>query len=361
MPAPPSAALTAWTPDRHRQLHDCHRSLFWTLFGWRGLGLDRGDPEEVADGRQAASLRHAVTLPTLVDRAVHQAMRALVTAARDRRCRPELEDLVVGARLMLNQVWRASQVDLLPRFWRYPGSQAVLQELLLRPALTPGELASARDLLRACLHHAADADLLEDLANTDSTAIEVGFSYPAAVHLADGGLALVSPDVVYLHGEPATADRLVDRPTWCIVDVATHDAGEDEERLLLAAGAIQARSAGRPSSGGAYLGRVLDLVAGVDRWYRLDASALALAEATMGAERAQLRRLMADPDAAIPRLKREWEMAQHGATCERCPFFSLCQPEMLADVVSAVPRVRPPFADVVATEDIERRAGGARD
>lgn len=357
-PAPlvPQYAL-AWSYTRHRLLQTCERAVFWHYVGCRGAGLDNGDP----DAGRAWALRHLTDLPQLLGEVVHTAARTVFDATVRGVAPPRLDDLLLGARLTLNQVWRASQPDQIDRFWRWPGAHTALREIALRGGLRDSEIAVAGARLRTCLAALVDAPLLEDLAACPREAITLPEAAPVRFAPVPNSLAWAVVDLIYRHTNmrdvtdalraeasqsdrdlppwrrgaaerlrAARAARLVPRrPTFCVADLKT-GASVDPEREALQLGGygLWMESAGIPRTDGVYLGRIVDLARQVDRWYVVDDDSLAAARSVIETDLAHQRRLFADPDRAIPLPKSEWALAADRRRCGACRFHPVCEGEL---------------------------------
>ncbi|HEY0971325.1 MAG TPA: hypothetical protein VGE02_10210 [Gemmatimonadales bacterium] len=295
------------------------------------MGLQGLEPAAGADlARRAAALKHLTSLPLQVGVAVHNAAHELVAAIRGRRRRPDYEDLLVSARYTLNQVWRSSQPDLIERFWSLPGVHPALRELVYGGTLREFEIEEARWRLQRCLANLCDAPVLDDLEEASRDDIRLEFPGPESFTLGPGLTVWVALDLAYRHVDPRSHDRLVDGPTWCVTDFKTgRTIYEDDERLQLAGYGLWLREMGYPATDGAYLGRIIDLVRGCDRWYRLGPEELAAAEAVIVADTARQHALMVDPTRVLPRPMADWALAHPASgACRRCNFLELCLPEL---------------------------------
>jgi hypothetical protein len=332
-PTATAATRLAWSFSRHRLLATCERAVYWTYWGSRGLGFEPDDPDPAATARRAFALRCLTALPLLVGVAVHNATRAVVTALRDGRPHPEYEVLLAAARLTLNHAWRASQPDLIDRFWRYPGATTALREIVYRGTLRAAEVEVTRARLASCLSNLFDAALLDDLVRTrgklGTASLYIGFDGPEQFPIVPGHDAWAALDLAYRHVDAASCDGRVRTPCWCVVDVKTGQAADAAEELLqLATYGLWLQANGYPPSDGAYLGRIVDLRLGVDRWYVLDAAALQEARDVAHRDLARLRGLMHEPERAQPLRRRAWALAADRRACRHCNFLELCGEEL---------------------------------
>lgn len=357
-PLPPHLAL-AWSFTRHRLLATCERATFWTYWGSRGAGLPPDDPAAQADARRAWALRHLTELQMLVGVVVHNAARAVLAALLAGERAPSYRELLARARFTMNQVWRGSQPDQVDRFWRWPGAYTALREIVVRGELRDVEIAVARARVRGCLAALLDAPLLDDLRGCPRDAVLLpSHDGPVDFTPVPGTTAWGAVDVAYRHGDmsvvhralmaeaqrtdldlppwrngpeerraaAAALRRLPKTATWTVADWKTAaQPNPSEERLQLGALAIWLETAGYPKSDGVYLGRIVDLVRRVDRWYVLDEGVLDAVRAVITTDVARQKRLMADPERAIPLPRDAWALAfDQRRSCPPCRFRALC-------------------------------------
>lgn len=349
-PLPPEFAL-AWSVSRSKSFRDCERSVFWSYFGSRGLGLATDDEDPEREAARAWALKHLTALPLVLGIAIHNSAASVLAALRLGGELPAYDGLLAAARATLNQVWRSSQPDLIDRFWSWPGVHPALREVVYRGALRPAEIERARWTLTSCLRHLLTAPVWDDLRACSPSEIwvpdggPVQFRVPAVVtqHPTRPLLVWAAPDLCYVHGDAPGAWQRVDPAVvealgvesdselaraWCVADWKTGSARETEERLQLATYALWLEASGRPSVGGYYLGRVLGLRDASERWYAIGPEDRAVAQAVMAEDTARLLARMADPDRAVPKPRAEWALARDRRTCGSCNFLALCEREL---------------------------------
>lgn len=355
----PASLALSWSVTRHRLLAECERAVYWTYWGSRGAGLPANDPDAARDARQAWAFRHLTDLSLLVGVVVHRAARVVLTAIRSGKRPPTYRDLLSGARATMNQVWRGSQPDQIDKFWRWPGAYTALREIVVRGELRDAEVAVARARVRRCLAALLEAPLLEDLRGCGAADVVLpADDGPVDFTPLPGTTAWGAVDVAYRHHDVSVVHRALtaeaqrgdmDLPswrngpeerraaraalrrlpgaaTWTVADwKTTAQPNPDEERLQLGALAIWLETAGYPNSSGVYLGRIVDLVHRVDRWYVLDEDARDAVRAVITSDVARQRQLMADPELAIPLPRDAWALAvDQRRSCPRCRFRLLC-------------------------------------
>ena len=356
-PLSPAYAL-AWSYSRHRMLRHCERSVFWSYFGCRNQGLEPGD----RSAPLAWALKHLQTVPLLVGTVVHNAAQRVAKAVIAGDAPPSFAELLAGARYALNQAWTNSQPSHIDGWWEHPTHYLALQEVVDRGHLEPWEIARARIRLGRCLEALLNAPLLDDLRAAGPGATWLPPAGPTSFSPLLGVAAWGAVDAAYRHSDlvavyealaaqdgpegGSTGLTAVDAefrlrdlpadPTWTISDFKTASRPDpDGEALQLGAYALWLESTDRPATGGAYLGRIVDLVAREDRWILLDAGLLERTRTVIADDVAHLRGLMLDPKRAIPRPKADWKLAANQRRCGSCRFHRLCTPErddVLADV-----------------------------
>jgi hypothetical protein len=330
-PPAPGGALD-WSFSRHRLLVTCERAVFWRYLASRGGFAEAAPPE----ARRAWVLKHLTAVPLLIGTVVHAAARRAVVAVRRGDALPSHDRLLADARFTMNQIWRGSQRDLIDRFWRWPGSHPALLEIVYRGTLRELELVRAREKLDRCVTHLVGCTLWDDLRRAgDDVYIDEGIPVASAVGHNAVWAAL---DLAYQHRATETCDQLVGSATWCVADFKTTSTPDpDAERLQLGVYAGVLASRGMRPTAGLYLGRIVDLARGEDRWYRLDAAALADARRVIGEDVERQRRLLGDlplpvsPFAPIPGIlarKDHFALAADRGFCRSCAFFALCRAEL---------------------------------
>lgn len=372
-------SMLAWSFSRHCYLNGpqaCARKLYWRYVGSRG-GHDPAAPDR--DARRAWVLRHLASLPVLVGTVLHTALRQVVIAVVDDRHRPDAGRLLDGARFTLNHVWRNSQPDKVQKAWDNPAIYPALLEVLYHGSIPRREIGLVRVALRERVRHLVAAPLLSDLAAAAKREVFVGDAFPVSfAEEAPGGpvAVWVSPDLIYGHrtyASPHSLGRWRRDPAWVITTLsgtgreddgrllapgleptgpangpvrglqggkgaakasggslaAPLGAGEAAEyplerlRLAVAARWLAARDV--PQARGGYLGRVVDLAAGTERWYRLGATEMAASVDTIRDDVARLRAFFAGGDPARPLPKEAWPKTSNPRACAACCFRMLCE------------------------------------
>jgi hypothetical protein len=343
-PQPPEFAL-AWSYSRSGQLRECERAVFWATFGSRGLGLPTGDP----DAGRAWALRHLTALPLAVGIAVHNAARQVLEAVRAGAEPPSYEAQLRSARGTLNHLWRASQPDLLGRFWSMPGVHAALREVVYRGELRAWEIEQARAVLAGCLRHLRSAPVLDDVRGCAASDVWLPEAGPVHFRLAPQSFGpgagprlaawtrpltvWAAPDLCYVHqlraADAAAAGLPEGRRYWCVVDWKTGARGcEADERLQLSVYALWLEASGRPSTDDVYLGRIVALRDASERWYVLGPDERAAARHAIAADTERLLGLLAVPSHAFPRPKADWALAVRRGTCATCNYAALCHDDL---------------------------------
>lgn len=393
---PDAAWLRAWSWSfsRHRLLRACPRALYWRYWGSQG-GWALSAP---AAARRAWALRALTSIPALVGTAVHDAARQLAAATRDGKPLPSYDALWSAARARLNAAWRRSQADQIPQFWRSPTTAPALHEVVYRGGLEQAEVEGARIKLRSCLRHLVATPVLADLRDCRPSDVHLGGAGPNRVlvelqrgspewahdwsppgvpaelcHPPRGSLTTPTAtvwtalDLLYRHVDPGRvrgeARGRVSGPTWCVVDWKTGAPNPAEEALQTAVYGLSLEAAGYPMTDGAYLGRVVHLLAGTDTWLAITARELAWARRVIAADAEREWRLTrglrlpvdvtsllpmpatAPPDeptadgevATLAALVREpagpqnaFPLTDDRRQCRQCGFLQLCDTELAA-------------------------------
>ncbi len=380
-PAPSAAeVLLAWSASRRRLLASCERAYFWQYLGSRGGHADAAPRA----ARRAWQLKHLTALPLLIGQVVHNAAYALGVALRDGREPPPEAEALAGARRALNQVWWISTHDQ-DRFWRWPGTYTALREVVYRGRLQPTEIARARERLERCIAGLYGMPLLDALAAALAAdgpdAVRIGPAVPdlfRAAALPGAPLVWVASDLTYRHHDVAGLARMTglafEGPVWCITEYKTGNPAPEDERLQLAAYALQARDvfalpmtsarpvahppapgdpaglAGRPNAGGpahaaapgggppagwssdgarpAYVGRVVYLARESEAWTAITDADIDALGAVVTTDVARMRAMLSAPERGLAWPVQAYALAADRRACGRCGFLELCRDEL---------------------------------
>lgn len=324
----PPVGLPGWSFTRHRLLANCERAVYWGYYGSRGLGLEPGDPDAV----RAFALRWMLTMPQLLHRvtgnAVYTAVREI---CRGRGC-PDAATLIASTRFTVLHAFAASEPPAIERFWASPVTQPALREAVygaLRADDLPRTCVRLEYLLSQLACAAVFGDLTHAWARGRTATVMTNFAGPQYVWI-DGTPTWVGLELAYVHQDHSAHGHLVKRATWCVTDFQTgaETPSPARERLKLAVYAHWLGRMGYPAIDDAYLGRIVDLERGVDRWYRLSGADGHAAMATIAADTQRQRALMADADAGEPLPPSRWALAADRSACTACNFLEFCVSEL---------------------------------
>lgn len=363
-----------WSPALSHRLAACERAVYWhdvVAVRHAAQASDGPSGPSMPEAAAAWARRHLTDLPGLTETVLRRAARAALEAAVQFEDPPTAECLLAGARFTLNQAWRNSRPPILARFWRWPTTLTVLRELADGGALSAADIAGARAQLAAGVRALAANSLAADVRAAAHVADHVVLP-PAGLPLPfDPGVPRRPPapvwarvDAAYRHVDLASVGAALQRaaeaqpeiaaappwrrgplaaaaaasglaalphgPTWTVVVVVAAPAPDPEgERLALAVGGLWLDAAGYPATYGRYLGRIVDLTRGEDRWCVLTPADLDAARARVGRDLTRLEdRLREVPPG--PAERQGWAVTLDRGTCPACPFQPLCAPELAA-------------------------------
>jgi hypothetical protein len=176
---------------------------------------------------------------------------------------------------------------------------------------------------------------------------------------------LVALDLAYRHHDPATADGLLESPTWTVLDWKTGVTDDEDARMQLAAYGLFLRSRGVPLTDGVYVARLVNLAVGSEWLELVGEHELRWVVGVIDQDVRRLRTLHAAPAPqgdAPPCPDLFPYAAQPNRACPTCAFLTLCTEELgrrpwerrdwrAANAVTASPANAPDSAEGSAHAD----------
>jgi hypothetical protein len=298
-----------WSHTRETTLRACARRYYYRYLLTRG-GWKRSAAPRV---RLAYVLSRLTTLDLALGSILHVLAARIACRVLADRPVPPSEFLWQNARAHLNTLVRNGR-DL-PAFAADPVHHPVLVEAYYGRILPEKQVERVREKMERCTRHLAESTVWAELARCAPGQVHA-IDAPASFEI-DGTTVWAAPDLIFTpeSGPPIILDWKSGRVG---VDSAVEQLG------LYASYARAQLQLPLPTSG--YEGQVADLGSG-ERW------SVPLTMATMEAAKIRVREgalAMAGlpDDPAQPGAEAAYPRTVDHTTCQNCPFWALCEPDI---------------------------------
>lgn len=299
----------SWSQSRRATFRECPRKYYWHYYGSHNGWLD----EATEESRLAWRLKKTTNLHMLLGNVVHELVASAIEGVRGGARAPTAAELIAEGRNRLNRAWQESQRR--DEWERSPGSLTMMMEFYRGTGPPRDLIEQIRDRLHACLRGLFSSEAYRE-------ALEAPL-----VEIKDvDRLEFVELEGVKLYAQPDLVYRLGD--AWRIVDWKTGGRHESHAPQLRTYAVYLREREDLPA--GPIVGRLEYLSEG-------DGTSLPIPDRDVAEERRRIldsvsamRTYLEDPlrNAALPR--EGFPLVEDTRRCPRCPFFELCEDELLA-------------------------------
>jgi len=298
----------SWSQSRRSTFRECPRKYYWHYYGSHNGWLD----DAPAESRRAWMLKKITNLHMVLGTIVHELASESILRVRGGGAVPAAADLIQEGRARLNRAWLMSQQR--EEWERRPGSLTMLMEFYRGSGPPRDLIETIRDKLYTCLRHLMSSESFRE-------AVEAPMVEVKEVDRLD----FIELDGVKLYAQPDLLYRLGD--AWRIVDWKT-GARHESHAPQLRTYAVYLRERGDLPDGPA-IGRLEYLGSG-------EGTSLPISDRECAEERQRIadsvdamRTYLTDPvrNEALPRDR--FPLREDTRRCPACPFYELCEDELL--------------------------------
>lgn len=293
----------SWSVSRAGLLARCYRRYYLRVYGGHNGWLADSDPHT----RHLYALRFLTTPEQILGIAMHECARLCVKAVQAKHALPDMATLQRILRTRLNDASRCRSKE---SFFRAP-KQLMLLDVYYGRGLSRHQIERVQSKMKICIHSLLSCPIWGELS--ECAAGDILLVDTLSTSEIDGTLVYVAPDLAYR----------TRAGVWTLVDWKT-GATRDVMLQLAVYGMYLERALGIPCPQSGYEGRVYRLDAGEVLRFVLDRDDLNAATAVVRSSIREMRDLLSDPAANIPKPIDQFPATADRALCPSCPYQEVC-------------------------------------
>jgi CRISPR/Cas system-associated exonuclease Cas4 (RecB family) len=298
----------SWSQTRRSLFRECPRKYYWSYYGSHNGWLD-DSPEQA---RRAWRLKKISNLHMTLGAVVHQLASTALQDVRGGGGSPDAADLIRRGRARLNRAWLESQQRT--QWERRPKALTMLLEFYRGSGPSRDLVETVRDRLHTCLRNLLESVSFREAA--EAPLVEVKEVDRLDFTELDGVKLYAQPDLLYRLGD-----------AWRIVDWKTGSRNRSHAPQLRTYAVYLRSRSDLPV--GPIIGRLEYLAVGEDVSVPIGEREVAEERGRILDSVSAMRSYLADPVRNEPLPRERFPLREDAQRCPECPFFELCEDELL--------------------------------